>query len=215
MISVIQRTTYLMTLLALLLLLAACAPIQPVSVESDVASESSAEAYTDDDTTEAQTDETLSDETSSDETLSDETLSDETSSDAVMSDGPTVTIRNAFQAAMTNGNEMVVDEATATIGDDVEYDGIIFDIDVSAESISMVFNVSERAQIDPTGIVGADTFERYHISFEGLTVVSASASEDATVVPTVELVDGEILVEFSEGMELGVGFDALITIVTE
>ena len=127
----------------------------------------------------------------------------------------TVTIRNAFQAEMTNGNEMVVEEANIAISDDVEYDGIIFDIDVSESSIRLVFNVSERARRDPTGVVGANVFERYYIGFDGLEIVSATLDESSTALPTVEIIDGELLIEFSEGMELGVGKDVLINIETE
>lgn len=127
----------------------------------------------------------------------------------------TVTIRNTFQAEMTDGNEMVVEETTIPISDDVEYDGIIFDIDVSESSISMVFDVSERAMRDPTGVVGANVFERYYIRFDGRDILGATVDESATVVPTVEIIDGELLIEFSEAMELGAGKDTLINIEIE
>jgi len=131
------------------------------------------------------------------------------------SSSATVTIRNAFQAEMTGGNEMVVEEVTVAVSDEVEYDGIIFNIDVSESSISLVFDVSERAQRDPTGIVAANVFERYYIRFDGSAVVAATVDESAILVPTVEIIDGELLIELSEGMELGEGRDTLIHIETE
>lgn len=131
------------------------------------------------------------------------------------SSSATVTIRNAFQAEMTGGNEMIVEEMTVSVSDEVEYDGIIFDIDVSESSISLVFDVSERARRDPTGVIAANVFERYYIRYDGLTVVAATVDESSVLMPTVEIIDGELLIEFSEGMELGDGRDVLIHIETE
>ncbi len=129
---------------------------------------------------------------------------------------PTVSIRNTFQAAMTSGNEVDVEVFTATIIEGVEYDGIIFDIDVSESQITLTFDVSDRAMMDPSGIMGAERFERYYVSFEGLSLLGAEVDEsNSGVLPTLSLVDESLLIEFSEGMELGLGNDVVILIETE
>ncbi len=123
----------------------------------------------------------------------------------------TVTITNAFEAPMTEGNEMSVDEGTLTVGGDDFYDGIIFNIAVTDTSINMEFEVSDRAMRDPSGIVQPNVFERYYLTFSEPVLAGAVANPDATLTPYVQVLSPtEVLVEISEGMELGEGFDAEI-----
>lgn len=69
--------------------------------------------------------------------------------------------------------------------------------------------------MDPTGVIGPDICERYYISFDEVSIVSASVDESSTVTPNLTVTDGVLLVEFAEGMELGVGNDVIILIETK
>ena len=136
--------------------------------------------------------------------------------------GTTATVSSTIQStAGTNGMETDFgDPASATVVDnatDPEFATYVnrYDIDIDANTISMVFNPADDSTPDPSGVIEPGTFYRYYFEFDLSTnesIAAASASASATLVPNVSVNGNTVVVEIGPGMEIGDGFDALIDV---
>lgn len=130
---------------------------------------------------------------------------------------PAVALLNSSQVrSLTLGRQVAVRPyEVSPITNNVEFDHTRFDFDVQEQSIEMTFNLNPgRTRLQPNGNLEAGTFDRYYLRFKGVTIIQATADPTAPLVPRVVWDGRTLLIEISEGMQLGPGQNARILLET-
>lgn len=126
--------------------------------------------------------------------------------------GLSVTVANTFQSDdQTSGREVPFGEPeTAVVGSDLEFAPfIIYDVDISDREIRMDYVGGEEL----ARVIEPGTVDRYRFTFSEPVLTTATADTSAALVPAVTVESPTtLLVEISEGMEIGDGIGAVISL---
>lgn len=115
----------------------------------------------------------------------------------------------------TSGDHLVTVQESSSLDPELPHFQSLFDIDIDAGQISMVWRQGPDAPSDSSGFVPAGTFYRFFFDVQGLAddvfIANVSADNTRNLVPNVALTDSStLLVEIAPGMLLGTNQNARI-----